>query len=58
MVEFLREHTDKEELKTLESEIANRFVFKFDVEIDTGELDNKRVALMKNYMVKSNEYLK
>lgn len=57
-LDFLREHTDKEELKTLESEIANRFVFKFDVEIDAGELDSKRVGLMKNYMIKSNEYLK
>ena len=42
-LKFLCEHTDKEELKTLEDEIANRFVFKFDVEIDTGELDGRRV---------------
>ena len=27
-LKFLCEHTDKEELKTLEDEIANRFVFK------------------------------
>ena len=45
-LKFLCEHTDKEELKTLEDEIANRFVFKFDVEIDTGELDGRRVSLM------------
>ena len=36
-------HTDKEELKTLEDEIANRFVFKFDVEIDTGEYNGSVV---------------
>ena len=30
-LKFLCEHTDKEELKTLEDEIANRFVFKFAV---------------------------
>jgi hypothetical protein len=57
-LKFLCEHTDKEELKTLEDEIANRFVFKFDVEIDTGELDGRRVSLMKEYLIKSNEFLK
>ena len=57
-LKFLCEHTDKEELKTLEDEIANRFVFKFDVEIDTGELDGKRVFLMREYLIKSNEFLK
>lgn len=57
-LEFLCEHTDKEELKTLEDEIANRFVYKFDVEIDNGELDGKRVLLMKQYLEKSNEYLR
>lgn len=57
-LKFLCEHTDKEELKTLEDEIANRFVFKFDVEIDTGELDGRRVSLMKEYLIKSNEKMK
>ena len=57
-LKFLCEHTDKDELKTLEDEIANRFVFKFDVEIYTGELDGKRVSLMREYLIKSNEFLK
>lgn len=57
-LKFLKEHMDKEELKTLENEIANRFYFKFDVQIGTSELDNKRVELMKKYIFKSNEYLK
>ena len=57
-LKFLCEHTDKEELKTLEDEIANQFVSKFDVEIDTGELDGRRVSLMKEYLIKSNEFLK
>ncbi len=56
-LKFLCEHTDKEELKTLEDEIADRFVAKFDVEIDTGELDGRRVSLMKEYLIKSNEFL-
>ena len=55
---FLKNHTDKEELKSLENEISDRFFFKFDVQIGTSELDNKRAELMKKYIFKSNEYLK
>ena len=56
---FLDEdQTDKEELKSLENEISDRFFFKFDVQIGTSELDNKRAELMKKYIFKSNEYLK
>ncbi|MCM1124050.1 MAG: hypothetical protein NC416_15825 [Eubacterium sp.] len=55
---YLKEHEDKEELKSLENEISNRFFFKFDVQIGDSELDNKRVELMKNYVLKSTEYLK
>ena len=57
-LEFLKQHTDKDELKTLENEISNRFFYKFDVQIGTSELDNKRAELMKEYIMKSNEYLK
>ena len=32
-ISFLREHEDKEELKSLEDEISNRFFSKFDVQI-------------------------
>ena len=56
-IDFLKEHTDKEELKSLENEIADRFFFKFDVQIGMAELDNKRVALIKKYLFKSYEYL-
>ncbi|WP_099467934.1 hypothetical protein [Konateibacter massiliensis] len=55
---FLKEHTDKEELKSLEDEISNRLFLKFDFLIGTMELDKKRVKLIKNYIIKSNEYLK
>ena len=55
---FLKNHTDKDELKSLENEISDRFFFKFDVQIGTSELDNKRAELMKKYIFKSNEYLK
>lgn len=57
-LDFLKNHTDKEELKSLENEISDRFFFKFDVQIGTSELDNKRAELMKKYIFKSNEYLK
>lgn len=56
-IDFLKKHMDKEELKSLESEIADRFFFKFDVQIGMSELDNKRVGLMKKYLLKSKEYL-
>lgn len=55
---FLREHTDKEELQSLEKEIADRFFYKFDVQIGKSTLDNKRAELIKKYLFKSNEYLK
>lgn len=55
---FLKEHVDIEELKTLENEIADRFFYKYDVQICKDELDNKRANLIKNYLIKSNEYLK
>ena len=45
-------------MKSLENEISDRFFFKFDVQIGTSELDNKRAELMKKYIFKSNEYLK
>ena len=57
-MDFLKNHTDKDELKSLENEISDRFFFKFDVQIGTSELDNKRAELMKKYIFKSNEYLK
>ena len=57
-MDFLKNHTYKDELKSLENEISDRFFFKFDVQIGTSELDNKRAELMKKYIFKSNEYLK
>ena len=57
-LEFLKEHKDKEELKSLEDEISNRFFFKFDVQIGNSELDNRRTELMKIYIIKSTDFLK
>ena len=55
---FLKEHEDKEELKSLEDEISNRFFYKFDVQIGNSKLDNRRAELMKMYILKSNDFLK
>lgn len=49
-MDFLKNHTDKDELKSLENEISDRLFFKFDVQIGTSELDNKREELMKKYI--------
>ena len=57
-IAFLKEHEDREELKSLEDEISDRFFFKFDVRIVNSELDNRRAELMKMYISKSNEFLK
>ena len=45
-LEFLENHKDKDELKTLENEISNRFFYKFDVQIETSQLDDKRAELI------------
>lgn len=58
MDRFFKKHEDKDELKSLEDEIANRFFFKYDVRIDNSELDHRRVELMKRYLFKCNDFLK
>lgn len=55
---FLKEHRDKEDLKSLEDEISDRFFSKFDVQIGKSNLDDRRAELMKMYISKSNEILK
>lgn len=57
-LDFLTKHQDKEELKSLENEISDRFFFKFDVQLGKSEIDNKRADLIKKYIFKSNEYIK
>ena len=57
-ITFLKEHEDKEELKSLENEISDRFFYIFDVQVGNSELDNRRTELMKMYISKSNDFLK
>lgn len=56
-LDFLKNHDDIEELKSLENEISNRFFFKFDVQIGDSELDDRRAELMKIYISKSMMFL-
>lgn len=57
---FLKNHINKEELKTLEKEISDRCFYKFDVQIKDAdwETDKKRLLLMEEYLIKSNKFLK
>lgn len=55
---FLKEHNEKEELRSLENEISDRFFYKYDVEIENSELDDKRAYLIKKYIFTSNKLLK
>lgn len=54
---FLEKHIDKKELKSLEREIAERFVYKFDVEINDTELDTMRTNMIKTLLMKFNKFL-
>lgn len=56
---FLKAHTDKEELMSLEEEISERLFYKYDYEAleDRSELDRKRCKLMHEYLGKSFEYI-
>lgn len=56
-LEFCKTHTDKEELQSLEEEIADRFFYMFNFQLGTSELDIKRIKLMKKFMFKCDEYL-
>lgn len=62
---FLKAHTDKEELRSLNKEVAERFVHKYDAQeydyvakFGYSELDHKRIELMKKFLSKLWEYIK
>ena len=56
---FLKAHTDKEELMSLEEEISERLFYKYNYEAmeDRSELDLKRRHLMHEYIERSWEYI-
>ena len=57
-LEFLVNHTDKEELQSLEQEIADRFFNKYDVRIEPKNLDKKRIDLFRTLMMDMNNVLR
>lgn len=57
-LEFLVNHTDKEELQSLEQEIADRFFYKYDVSIEPENLDKKRINLFRKIMSDFNNVLR
>lgn len=57
-LEFLKNHVDKAELKSLEDEIGSRLVYRFDIVLCRDENDKKRVELMRTYIKKSCVFLK
>lgn len=44
-LDFLTEHTDVEELQSLEKEINSRFFHKYNVRIEPVKLDNQRLEI-------------
>ncbi|WP_298844985.1 hypothetical protein [uncultured Clostridium sp.] len=57
-LEFLVNHTDKDELQSLKKEIADRFFYKYDVSIEPKNLDEKRLNLFRKIMIDFNNVLR
>lgn len=57
-LDFLEKHTDKEELRSLEVEVGNRFFYKYNVRIEPVKLDNKRLNIFEQFMKQLNNALK
>ena len=57
-ISFLEAHRDKEELRSLEEEISDRFFLKYDCQVGESSLDEKRTELIKKFIYKINELLK
>lgn len=57
-LDFLEKHTDKEELRSLEVEVGNRFFYKYNVRIEPVNLDNQRLNIFEQFMKQLNNALK
>lgn len=44
-LDFAKNHTDDEELKSLKREIGSRFYERYNVRIEPNDLDNKRLTV-------------
>lgn len=56
-LKFLETHTYKEELKSLEVEIGDRFFYKYNVRIEPVNLDKMRLSLFEKFMRQLNDAL-
>lgn len=57
-LDFLEKHTDKEELRSLEIEVGDRFFYKYDVRIEPINLDNQRLNVFEKFINQLNNALK
>lgn len=55
---FLEKHTDKEELRSLEVEVGDRFFNTYNVRIQTVNLDKQRVVIFQKFINELNDALK
>lgn len=57
-ISFLKTHDDKEAIHSLEIEIGDRFFYRYNVRMQPVSLDNKRLDLYQDIIIKLNEALK
>lgn len=57
-LDFLEKHTDKEELRSLEVEVGDRFFYKYNVRIEPINLDKQRLNVFQKFINQLNNALK
>lgn len=57
-LDFLEKHTDKEELRSLEVEVGDRFFYKYNVRIEPTNLDKQRLNVFQKFINQLNNALK
>lgn len=57
-LDFLEKHTDKEELRSLEVEVGDRFFYKYNVRIEPVNLDKQRLNVFQKFINQINNALK
>lgn len=57
-LDFLEKHTDKEELRSLEVEVGDRFFYKYNVRIESINLDKQRLNIFQKFINQLNNALK
>lgn len=55
--DYLETHTDKEELRSLEIEVGDRFFYKYNVRIEPEHLDRKRLNVFQKFIHQLNDAL-